>query len=397
MRILACHNYYRWFGGEDLSFEGILRLLRRKGHAIIPFTVHNDDIEGMNPLAVSLSAFWNRRRYKQLRGLIRRERPQVMYCENTFPLLSPSLHSAAKAEGIPVVQTLSNFRIECVQSSFSRGGHPCRDCAEKKLPWPAIRHRCYRDSLPASMVVASMQVLHRFLRWFSPNVDIYLALSHTARRAYVRAGISPAKIMVKPCFLDPDPGIGGGGGGYAVFAGRLAPEKGLDTLLAAWSRIHSKLPLKIIGDGPLAERVRQTASMNRTIEWMGHRSLPEVLSIVGGADFLVCPSIAHETFGRIVMEALAKGTPVIASKIGALAELVADGYTGFLFEPANAEDLVTKILKFIDNPAIGRKMRKAARADFKRKYSGEMNYRILMSAFHRASSKPIIPNFHRKS
>lgn len=387
MKILLCHNFYQQPGGEDQSFAAEARLLEQHGHDVVRFTRHNDSIDGMSRWDVARQTLWSRQTYDELRRLIRRQRPAILHCTNTFPLISPAAYAAARAEGVPVVQSLRNYRLLCPNALFLRGGKVCEDCLGKAVPWPAVVHGCYRDSRAASAVVALMLAGHRALRTWTRDVDLYFTLTEFARRKLIEGGLPADRLAVKPNFIDPDPGPGSGRGGSVVFVGRLAPEKGIDTLLAAWQGAGDLPPLKMIGDGPLAAAVRTAAERDRRIEWLGRRSAEEVLALVGEAACLVMPSIWYETFGRTIIEAFARGTPVVASRIGALAELVDEGRTGLLFEPGNAGDLAVQVRRLLADPASLARMRREGRRVFQQKYTADRNYRLLMDLYERAAAR----------
>jgi glycosyltransferase involved in cell wall biosynthesis len=384
MKILLCHNYYQQRGGEDQSFEDEAWLLEQHGHQVVRYTLHNDAIHRMSRIGAAAKAIWNRETYRAVRDLIVRERPAVMHCTNVFPLLSPSIYYAARAEHIPVVQSLRNYRLLCPNGLFLREGRVCEDCLGKIIAWPAVVHRCYQASHAGSAVVAGMLAAHRALRTWQRTVDLYFTPSEFARRKYIEAGFPDESIAAKPNFVRTDPGPGTGAGGYALFVGRLSVEKGIETLLAAWRQTKRRMPLKIVGDGPLAERVQAAARENPEIAWLGPRPQQEVLSLLGEATFLVMPSVWYETFGRVVAEAFAKGTPAIVSRMGSMAELVDDGRTGYCFEPASAADLAATIDKILsDRPAL-EAMRRAARREFVDKYTADANYPRLISLYERA-------------
>jgi glycosyltransferase involved in cell wall biosynthesis len=384
MKVLLCHNYYQERGGEDESFEAEAGLLEAHGHAVVRFTLHNDAIRAMSRWAVARRTVWSRETYRQLRNLIRRERPAVLHCTNTFPLVSPSAYYAARAEDVPVVQSLRNYRLLCPNGLFLRNGQVCEACLGKAVPWPGVVHGCYRGSRAASAVVAGMIAGHKVLRTWTRAVTLYFTLTEFARRKFVEAGWPEDRIAVKPNFVHPDPGPGSGAGGYGVFVGRLSPEKGVRVVLEAWSRLPVPVPLKIIGDGPQSAEVEAAARTNPAIEWLGRRPLPDVLRILGDAAFLVMPSIVYETLGRSMIEAFARGTPVVASRLGAMAEVVADGRTGLHFAPGNAGDLAAQVVRLLtDRPALAR-MRQAARQEFEAKYTAEQNYRMLLELYRRA-------------
>jgi glycosyltransferase involved in cell wall biosynthesis len=387
MKVLLCHTYYQQPGGEDQSFAAEARLLESRGHQVIRFERHNSELENMSRVRAAATTLWNRRIAAELKTLLRRERPDVMHCTNTFPLLSPSVYYAARREGLAVVQSLRNYRQLCPSALLMRNGEICEDCLTSLFAWRGVRHACYRDSRLASAVVAGMTSLHRLLGTWSSAVDQYFTLTEFARQKFIAAGWNADRIAVKPNFVDPDPGIGTGDGDYAVFVGRLSPEKGIDTLLAAWEQLPTAVPLKIIGQGPLENRVREFASRHAYVEVLGHRPLGEVLEILGRARFLVMPSIWYETFGRTIIEAYAKGTPVIASRLGAMAELVRDGETGLLFAPGNAADLADKVQRLSTRAEERQVLREAARQEYLRRYTAAPNYEQLIWIYRQALAR----------
>ena len=386
MKILFCHNFYQQPGGEDQSFAADASLLESHGHHVLRFTRHNDTVTRMRRFEVARRTLWNRDTFDELRELIRRERPSVMHCTNIFPLISPAAYYAARAEGVTIVQSLRNYRLFCANADFLRNDRVCEDCLGRMVPWPGVLHGCYRSSRPASAVVAGMLGLHRVLKTWTRMVDRYFTLTEFSRRKFIEGGLPARQVAVKPNFIHPDPGPGSGQGGYAVFIGRLSPEKGIKSLLSAWSQLHGRLPLKIIGDGPLAESVKAAVNQTASIDWLGRRQPQEVLTWLGEAVCLVMPSIWYETFGRTIIEAYAKGTPVVASRLGAMAELVHDGRTGVLFEPGNPEDLASKIEGLLDDPLRLVKMRHTARREYEEKYTAETNYRMLMTIYKEAAA-----------
>jgi glycosyltransferase involved in cell wall biosynthesis len=338
----------------------------------------------MGGLEVAARTFWNARSRRELSRLIDAERPDLMHCTNTFPLISPSAYSAAHRAGVPVVQSLRNYRQLCPNALLLREGRVCEDCLGKRIAWPGVQHGCYRGSRLATAVVAGMTAAHRLLGTWRHSVDQYFTLTEFARAKFIAAGWPADKIAVKPNFVDPDPGAARGDGGYAIFVGRLSEEKGIACLLDAWRRLEQPIPLKIVGRGPLEGAIREAASSQPHIELIGHRPIAEVLDLLGAARLLVMPSIWYETFGRTIIEAYAKGTPVVASRLGAMAELVAEPHSGLLFEPRDPRDLALKVSSlWNDAPTLAR-MRLAARQQFENHYTADTNYRQLLSIYGEA-------------
>jgi glycosyltransferase involved in cell wall biosynthesis len=391
MKILAVHNRYQRPGGEDQVFVDETTLLETRNHRVLRYEVHNDQVKQANRLALAKDTVWNTSAYRELGALIRRERPQVVHFHNTLPLVSPAGYYAARAEGVPVIQTLHNYRLLCPVALFFRDGRVCEDCMGKAVPWPGVVHRCYRGSRTASGVIATMLTVHRALRTWTEMVDVYVALTEFARNKFIEGGLPAGKIVVKPNFVAPDPGRGQGGGGYALFVGRLAPEKGTETMLAAWDRLGTRIPLKIVGDGPLRDQVVEAAARQSNVEWLGHRPVEDVHALMGKADMLIFPSQWYETFGRVAAEAFAAGTPVIAANIGAVAELVEHGRTGLKFRPGDPDDLVTQLEWALSHSAELRRMREEVRAEFEAKYTAERNYRALMEIYEAALERKKVP------
>ena len=381
MRILSIHNNYQIRGGEDESRELEERLLREKGHEVEVYEENNHRISTIGAVNLAFRTVWSTESYNIVKQKLIGKACDLIHVQNYFPLISPSIYYAAKAEGVPVVQSLRNYRLLCPNALFFRDGQTCEDCMGKAIPYPGVLHSCYRDSLAASAVTATMLTVHRAMQTWKQKVDLYIALTEFARQKFIEGGLPGEKIVVKPNFVHPDPGVGQGRGGYALFVGRLSVEKGLDTLLAAWEQLKNPMPLKIVGEGPLERPVAEAAEKFPKVEWLGRRSMAEVHALMGEAMVLIFPSKWYETFGRVAVEAFAKGTPVIAANIGAIAELVDHGRTGLHFQPGNATDLAAKVEWVLQHQRELAQMRQEARAQFEAKYTAEENYRRVMEIY----------------
>ena len=259
MKLLLCHEFYRQFGGEDQSFLDEAAMLRSKGHEVVEYTRHSDEIARSSRVGTAIRSVWNAAAYREVRAIIRRERPDIMHCTNLFPLISPAAYKAAHDEGVPVVQALRNYRLVCPSATLVRDGKVCEDCLGKAVPWPAVRHGCYQKSRLGSAVVATTFGIHN-VKGTWKHVDCFYTPSHFARSVFMRAGIPAEQIEVKPNSVVPDPGVGSGDGGYALFVGRLAPEKGIGTLLKAWAELDEDFPLHVIGDGACRGLVEAAAA-----------------------------------------------------------------------------------------------------------------------------------------
>jgi len=383
MRVLTVHNYYQQPGGEEQIFATESALLESHGHEVTRYTLNNDEIATTNPLILAKKTLWNGKVYRDLRSLIREVKPQVAHFHNTFPLISPSAYYAAKDEGVAVVQTLHNYRLLCPNALFFREGRVCEDCLGK-VPLPAIVHGCYRGSRSASAMTAATTSFHSSIGTWTKAVDVFIVYSQFAMDKFIQGGIPAEKLAFKTNFLHPAPEPDQGDGGYGLFVGRLSVEKGLGVMLDAWRKLDHKIPLKILGDGPMSGLVTEAAKEMPEIEWLGRRPLEEVYEIVGKAAFLVFPSEWYETFGRVAIEAFAKGTPVIASNIGAIAELIEHGRNGLLFRPSDPTDLAAQINWLMEHPQELCQMRLAARFEFELKYTANDNCKRLLEIYQTA-------------
>lgn len=388
MNILMVHNYYQLAGGEDQVFAAEADLLEAKGHCVHRYTLHNDAIAHKNQAAIALDTLWNRSIYQELYALIRQKHIQIAHFHNTFPLISPAAYYAAKAAGVPVVQTCHNYRLLCPNALFYRDGKVCEDCLGRFIPWSGVVHRCYRDSLAASAVTAATLTLHRAIGTWHNQVDTYIALTEFSRQKFIQGGLPANKIALKPNFVNPDPGYHEGTGGYAIFVGRLSQEKGIDLLLSAWAQLGDRIPLKIVGDGPLAPQVAAAAGQNPQIEWVGRRSLEEVYELLGKAAFLVFPSQWYEGFPRIIVESLAVGTPIVGADIGSIHDLINPGQTGLRFSPGDVTSLVEQIHTLLATDRL-RQMRRAARMEFETHYTAERNYQQLMDIYQQVNNDSV--------
>jgi glycosyltransferase involved in cell wall biosynthesis len=387
MRILTLHNKYKIRGGEDESSESEDSMLRSKGHAIFRYEQDNAVIGSTKLVQIAARTIYSGKSYHHIRELLRTLRPHLVDIHNFFPLISPSAYYACEAEGVPVVQTLHNYRLMCPGALVFREGKPCEDCLTKAFPYPGIQHRCYRNSAFGSATVAAMIGVHRLLNTWRDHVGMYITLTEFCRKKFIQAGLPAEKICVKPHFVYPDPGIGDGSGEFALFVGRLTPEKGPETLIRAWKLLQCQLTLKIIGEGPIGDSVAQQCRELACVECLGRRPVEEVYQLMGNAKILLFPSECYETFGRVAIEAFAKGTPVVLSDIGALSELVEHGRTGWYFPPGDAEALAAIVDHILTHQQILPAMRREARHEFETKYTAEINYLKSMEVFDEAISR----------
>jgi len=384
MKVIVCHNYFRERGGEDQVFEDELGLLESSGLEVTPFIRRNTEFGDRDVVPIALRTPWNRKAAHAIADLVNETDADVVHFHNWLPQISPGSFYAARKAGAAVVQTLHNYRWACPKGIMFRDGHPCEDCMGKLVPWPAVAHACYRDSRSGSAVITTTLAVHNILRTPQRAVDAYVAASEFIRDKLTEAGLPRDRIYLKPNFLSPDPGAGTGSGDYAMYVGRLSPEKQIDTLLEAWRLLGGAVPLKISGDGPLRPAVEAAAAADPSIEYLGFAPNEEVDRLLGEARLLVFPSGTYEVQPITILESFAKGTPVVAGRIGAMADLVTDGATGWHFESGNARSLADTVSRVFDEPDTLAAARKAARAEYESRFREEGNLDLLMDIYRAA-------------
>ena len=400
MKVLVCHNYYQQRGGEDQLFEDEAKLLESNGHEVIWHTVHSESIQSRKLYQVALNTVWNQSAYRRMLEIIRQHRPDVLHVVNTFPLLSPSIFYAAREENVPVVATIQNYRYFCAQAMCFRNNKACEACIGK-IPWRAVVHGCYRNSKIGSAVVAAMQVYHRYMQTWNQMIDVICIASDFSRGKLVTAGMDGDKMILKPNFAPKDPRPRDGNGGFAVFVGRLAPEKGIPTLVDGWKKLIDnghKIPLKIIGDGPSCDLVNDLQNHCENIQWLGRLPNPEVYEWLGNASCLVFPSAGYESLPKTLIESMAVGTPVIGANIGSIPEVVIENQTGYLFPAGDAEGLVTATTKLFENSsARQQEMRIRCREEFEKRFKKETNYAALINIYKEAIRRRMNNDTRRES
>lgn len=377
MKVVVAHNAYQHRGGEDMVAEAEVALLRQHGHAVVEYRRHNNEIAELSRSAVAMQTLWSQCTLREMTALLQDERPDVVHVHNTFPLISPSLYEACARVGVPVVQTLHNFRLLCPQAIFLREGKVCEDCLGA-LPWRGAVRGCYRDSRLQSTVLAGMLTLHRALGTWQRQVTRYIALNNFCRDKFIAGGLPAERIAVKPNFVDfaaPAPGPRSG----FLFVGRLSPEKGVTVLARAMQQFESGA-LRVAGTGPEATALTPLPN----VELLGALTLEQVHTEMCRAQALVLSSISYENFPRTLVEAYACALPVIASRFGPLAELVRDGETGLLFTPSDPTSLANCLRWAQAHPAEMAAMGRRARARYEAEFTSARNHAQLLSIYAEA-------------
>jgi len=385
LSVVVVHNRYRSAqpSGEDRVVDQETALLREAGHRVSTFERRSDDIASMSlarKVAVPLKVPYNRSARADLLARLRTFRPDVVHVHNTFPLMSPAVLDACTEAGVPVVATLHNYTQVCPSGTLFRDGAPCTACVGR-LPLPSVRHGCYRGSSVATVPVTVGFLANR-RRWWS-SVSRFFCISSTQRDTLVAAGMPAERLSVKYNFV-PDAGVHRTGRGrHFLYLGRLAEEKGVRLLMAAWDRVSAGVPLVIAGAGPLEAEVTAWAATRPDVRFVGLQDKASARALVAEAVAVVVPSMWLETFGLVVVEAAAAGVPTVAADHGSLSELVADGVTGLTHRPGDAGSLAAALDRSVVlSPLLG----PAARALYEAEFTPAVGLRDLVAGYRAAMS-----------
>ena len=382
LHIVSVHNRYLMAGGEDQVFESEARLLREYGHQVTQVEEQNSNPDTVTKkIGMAVDCIWSRRWHNEFRTLLQKSRPDVVHVHNFFARFSPAIYYVCRRENVPVVQTLHNYRLLCAGAELYRDGKVCEECLDHGV-LRGIRHGCYQGSKLGTAVLTAMVGVHRSLRTWSEMVDCYIALTEFARQKMVAGGLPANRIRVKPNFVMPDPGLKQTIGEYALFVGRLVESKGVLSMLEAWKSLPG-VPLHIVGDGPCREQIEAELRTGNlpSVTYRGRLSRTDTLAAMKNARFLVFPSEWYEGFPVTIAEAFACGVPVVASRLGAMQEIVSDRITGLHFKVGDLPDFQSKVQWAWDHPDDMLAMGKRSRLEFDQKYSAARNLAMLEDAY----------------
>ncbi len=378
MRVALFHNRYAQRGGEDAAFDLEIELLRKAGCVVHAFTVDSGEVRGpVAMLRTALSARSSSRMAERVVRCVGQHPVDVAHVHNFFPLLTPAVHETLFMLGIPIVQTLHNYRLACAHGGFLRDGRNCEECVVRG-PWNAVRHGCWRGSRLATAVWADTTRVNR-RRGTWERVDRFLAPSEFARRKLLEVGLPADRTLVLPDAVQ-DPGVCASSGSGAVYVGRLSPEKGVGLLLDAWRGL-SDVPLRIVGSGPDAAELERRAAGLDNLHFVGEQLRERVAEEIARASFLVAPSLCYETFGLAAAEALAAGRPIVVPRGTALEELAAGGRSGVLFDSGDAASLATACRELASDPARCALLGVEARAHFEDTLAPERRTGVLLGVY----------------
>lgn len=383
LKILIIHNRYQYHGGEDFVFETESALLTRKGNVVEQLIFDNKEIKsGVDKLMLAARGLYNSDSAKRVEAAIQSFQPDIIHVHNFFPLASPSIFYVAEKYGIPTVVTLHNFRLICPSATLYYNGHIYEKNIHSLIPFDAIFKGVYRNSRMQTAGLAAITTLHNVIGTWKNKVGKFITLTNFARQKFLSSvlRVNEQQFEVKPNFVE-DCGLGDPDKREDFFAvvGRLSVEKGIDTLLQACERGNFKVVL--MGDGPLRDKVLKAAEKNPNIIYLGFQPKHVIEDYMKRCIALLFPSVSYEGFSITMLEAMSMGTPIIASRLGSMAEVLTDRVTGLHFEAGNADDLLSKINEISGDASLVKTLGLNARKTYLELYTPEVNYKILLDIY----------------
>lgn len=377
MKILQVHNYYKLSGGEDTVVANEKELLEAHGHEVVPFYKHNEEIDDysfVEKAKLLKTTTWSKKSYAEALAMLNEVRPDVCHVHNFLPLISPSIYQACRDAGVPVVQTLHNYRLICTNGLFLRDGKVCEECLGKSA-YSAVRKKCYRDSMVQTYAVARMIEKNAARNVWNNLVDAYFCFTKFAKDKFIAHGLPEEKLFVKSNFVKAPTTIEKSQSkDYFVYVGRLESNKGIHLLKEISAELQ--LPIKVVGEGDLTHELEGIPS----IELLGKRPHSETLQLIRNARALLFPSLCYEGMPMTILEAFAHKTLVVSSDLGAMKSIIRHKQNGLLFTPNDSKDLL-KQLGNISNEQEVTSMVNEAYSDFSKHYSDTANYALLVERY----------------
>ncbi|MCX5706405.1 MAG: glycosyltransferase family 4 protein [Candidatus Omnitrophica bacterium] len=390
MKVLVIHNRYIELGGEDQIVDSEIELLKKHGHDVVLYERFNSEIFKFGPwrkIFFLLSEMrWSKKTYNDIRQLVKNIKPDIAHIHNIFYLITPAVYISLYKEGVPIVQTLHNYRWFCPNATFYRAGKICEKCFKNKYFF-ALRNRCLKQSFLYTLALVRVLKFIEHIVRIKKIIKVFVCLTDFSKNKFSYFGIPEKEIVVKPNFCfdlsKNENDFPKDKQKYAIFVGRLVDYKGVNTLV----RANKKFPgiqLKIVGDGPLDCKLKKEVRRISYVQLLGRRPHETTLDMIRNASFLIFASECYENMPSVIIESFSCGTPVLATNIGAIKEIIQDGVNGLLFSVGDSEDLFRKIRYLSGNNELLSILGSNARETYKKRFTPELNYQSLLEIYGRA-------------
>ncbi|NVK42266.1 MAG: glycosyltransferase family 4 protein [Oceanospirillaceae bacterium] len=375
MKILQVHNIYQGKTGEEAVVDEERKVLEENGHKVIQYIKDNASLKDdskLKRLRMICSLNASKEVAKELGELLDRERPDICHVHNTFPIITPIVYEVCKSKGVPVIQTLHNYKMICTNSLLFRNGEVCELCLNRSL-YNSIKHKCYRDSYFATAAQAHVIQTHRKRGTWENSIDRYICLTDFQKDKLIAGGMNPEKMMVKHNFLsEADTNVQSGS--FFLFVGRLNDSKGLQDLLYLFAHNNaSKFVLIGKSDNP------EVFNEFDNVEHLGEQDRSIVLEYMRKCKVVLFPSMYYEGMPMVILEAFSHKKPVIARNTGAMSSMIKHEFNGFKYE--DRASFVSYVELIDSNESLVQRLGDNAFNDYKAKYSREIGYKNLIDTY----------------
>lgn len=400
MRILFCNKYNHRFSGTEVYLFELMELLRAHGHEValfsmsdprgdptpydrhfVPFINFKQESGIWRKAHQASHALYSPSARRRLRALIREFQPDIAHVRNIYHHLSPSILWELKAQNVPVLYHINDFKLLCPTYNLVSRGQACEACKGGAF-WHALRPACY-PGLGARVTLMTEAYLHRGLGTYRSCVDLFLAPSQFVRDKFVEHGWSRSRFEVLPHFQGTH-AVSSVPQSFVLYFGRLSAEKGVDDLLRAMKKLP-QVRLKVAGDGPQREELHALADTLglSNVEFTGQVNAQQRDTLISQSLFTVLPSHAYETFGKTILESYAEGRPVVASDTGSRRELVREGETGLLYRTGDSDQLAAVIQLLVSRPKVAETMGRAGWELLRQHHTPEGHCQNLVNLYER--------------
>ena len=399
MRILYCNKYNYPFSGTEVYLFELMQLMRSQGHEVALFSMadprgeptpydHNFvphvDFKADSGLwetaRRTANAIYSRDARRRMRAMIDEFRPDVAHVRNIYHHLSPSILWELKAQRVPVLYHLNDFKVLCPSYNLVSHGGACEKCKGGKFRH-MMEAKCY-PGMGARAVLMLEAYAHRWFGTYQKCVDLFLAPSEFVRDKFVEHGWDARRFEVLPHFQQMHPQAPATDDGPVLYFGRLSAEKGVSDLLHAMQAVP-QMRLVIAGDGPQRAELQNLTEVLRltNVQFVGQVGTEKRDLLIHQSRFTVLPSHAYETLGKTILESYAGSRAVVASDLGSRRELIREGETGILYRPGDVRALASAIKMLGSRPDLAKKMGRAGWEFVQHSHHPETHYRKLMNLY----------------
>jgi glycosyltransferase involved in cell wall biosynthesis len=410
MKILQINKYYYLKSGSERYMFNLSSLLESHGHQIIPFAMRHEKnfytkyskyfVENIDydrvinystskKIFAALKTIYSKEAKNKLQKLITAEHPNIAHVHKFSNTLTPSIFYALKKQKIPVVHTLHDYRIVCPNyNMYNPNSYQICEACKGHTYLNALRTKCQKSSYLVSLNITIESYLYHLLRTYNHMIDVFIAPSKFIMKKVAEFGIKKEKILHIPHFVKYDlytPNYENSG--YILYFGRLVKHKGVKTLIKAM-KILKDLKLYVVGEGPHRSELESYTTKNgmNNVSFLGYVPESKLIDLIRNCMFTIVPSEWYEPFGFTILESFALGKPVIGANIGAIPDIITNGYTGSLFTPGDTENLAEKIQSLSREQNRIKKMGQNARQTVEQEYNADRHYERLMKIYNMLSN-----------